>query len=74
MDKNLKKKLIEEMERKKELVAERRFSAEDFTREIALLLSYHFGDYFIGDCCFDGEMIKCTFKNGQQFTVVAKEL
>ena len=74
MDKNINKKLIEEMGKNSELIHEKRFSAEDFTKEIALLISYHFNEYFNGEYKFDGEGIICEFENGQKFTIVAKEI
>ena len=74
MDKNLKKKLIEELNRYNELKDEPYFSAEEFTKEILLLLSYYFSEYFRGEFVFDGHSITCKFDNGQMFTIVAKEI
>lgn len=74
MDKNLKNKLIEEMKRFNELKDEPYFSAEEFTKEISLLLSYYFSDFFRGEFKFDGKNIICKFDNGQIFTVETKEI
>ena len=70
MDKKFKKRLVEEMENYEELKNEPRFSAADFTQEIAPLIS----DYFRGELVFDGTNIKCSFANGQKFVLKVEEI